>query len=283
MAQFTNQATLTYNGITANSNVVTGEITQVLSVWKDATVDTYEPGKVLTYVISLQNSGTNDIHGLTVTDNLGAYPFGTGTLVPLTYTGDPVLYYLNGILQTAPAVAAGPPLTVSGISVLAGTSSMLVYRVLVNDFAPLGTGETIENTVTVTGGLATRLTATETVTMRSSPNLNIIKALNPPNVVENGQLTYTFTIQNTGPAAATAAAGIIISDTFDPPLSGISATLNGAVWPAAGNYSYNEATGVFATRAGQITVPAATYTQNPVTGRWSVVPKVAVLTVTGTV
>ena len=31
MAQFTNQATMTYRGITTNSNLVTGEITQVLT------------------------------------------------------------------------------------------------------------------------------------------------------------------------------------------------------------------------------------------------------------
>ena len=30
MAQFTNQATLSYNGMTVSSNIVTGEITQVL-------------------------------------------------------------------------------------------------------------------------------------------------------------------------------------------------------------------------------------------------------------
>ena len=34
MAQFTNQASVSYNGITVNSNIVTGEVTQVLSVWK---------------------------------------------------------------------------------------------------------------------------------------------------------------------------------------------------------------------------------------------------------
>lgn len=284
MAQFTNQATIQYNGTTVNSNIVTGEITQVLTVWKDSTVSDFNAGDILTYVVSIQNSGATAITDLTVTDNLGAYTFGAGTVTPLSYTGDPVLYYVNGILQTTPTVTAGPPMVITGISVPAGLNATLVYRTRVNGYAPLETGSTIDNTVTVSGGgLSSAVTASETVTVNADPNLTITKAVNPTVIVENGQLTYTFTIQNTGATEADAAAGIIVSDTFNPVLSNISVELNSAPWAQAGNYTYNTTTGEFATVAGRITVPAATYTQDAVTGLWSVTPGVTTLTVTGTV
>ena len=74
-----------------------------------------------------------------------------------------------------------------------------------------------------------------------------------------------------------------MTDTFDPILSGLTVTFNGAAWAPTTNYTYNAATGAFATVAGQITVPAATYTQNAATGEWSTTPGVSTLTVTGTV
>ena len=47
MAQFTNQASISYNGLTANSNIVTGEITRVLSVSKTSVSGSYRRGDTL--------------------------------------------------------------------------------------------------------------------------------------------------------------------------------------------------------------------------------------------
>lgn len=44
MAIFTNRATLSYSGGTVNSNTVTGELLEVLSVTKDAVSDVYSDG-----------------------------------------------------------------------------------------------------------------------------------------------------------------------------------------------------------------------------------------------
>ena len=285
MAQFTNQASISYNGVTANSNIVTGEITQVLTASKTSVSASYRRGEVLTYAVSITNSGAAPIDGLTVTDDLGAYTVGNTTAIPLTFTGDPVLYYVNGALQASPTVAAGPPLVISGISVPAGGNVLLVYRATVNDYAAPGEGGSVVNTVTVSGGgLTEAVTATETVTADTAALLGITKALNPTVVAENGQIVYTFTIQTTGAESADAAAGLIVSDTFDPILrTPISVTLNGEAWGETGNYSYNATTGAFATIAGRITVPAATYTQDAATGLWTITPGVTVLTVTGNI
>lgn len=285
MAQFTNQASISYNGVTANSNIVTGEITRVLSVSKTSVSGSYRRGDTLTYTVSISNTGSAPYTGLTVTDDLGAYTTGTTSVTPLTFAGDSVLYYVNGVLQAAPTVAAGPPLTISGISVPAGGNALLVYRATVNDYAAPGTGGSIVNTVTVNGGgLTEPISASETVTADTSALLSITKALNPTVVAENGQIVYTFTIQNSGAEAADAAAGLIVSDTFNPVLRApITVTLNGESLGDAGNYSYNAASGAFATTAGRVTVPAATYTQDAATGLWMITPGTAVLTVTGTI
>lgn len=285
MAQFTNQASISYNGVTTNSNIVTGEITQVLTASKTSVSGSYRRGEVLTYAVSITNTGAAPLDGLTVTDSLGAYAVGGTTATPLTFTDGSVLYYVNGALQASPAVTAGPPLSISGISVPAGGNALLVYRATVNDYAAPGAGGSIVNTVTVNGdGLTEAVTATDTVEADTTALLSITKALNPTVVAENGQIAYTFTIRNTGAEAVDAAAALVVSDNFDPALkTPISVTLNGDAWPETGNYSYNAASGAFATTAGRVTVPAAAYEQDAATGLWTITPGTAVLTVTGTI
>ena len=282
MATFTNRATLSYNGRTTDSNTVVGTFLETLSVTKTALTDSYTADSRITYVINLTNSGTSPFTGLTVTDDLGAYPFGALTLYPLTYGGD-ILYYVNGVLQAEPTVAAGPPLVVSGINVPAGGNAQLVYAVDTNDKAPLVTGGTIVNTVTVSGGgLPEPVAASETVTVLDEANLTITKSLSPTAVSENGTVTYTFVIQNLGNTDAVATDNIVVSDAFDPILTLSAVTLNGAPLAEGTGYTYDEATGSFATVAGVITVPAATYTQQA-DGSYEVVPGEAVLVVTGTI
>ena len=169
MAIFTNQAQLRYGNAVANSNVAVGEILEVLAATKTAVRKIYGQNDRVTYVVSIVNSGNTAMTGLTVADDLGAYAFGTDTLVPLTYVADTVRYYSNGILQTTPAVTAGPPLSVSGISVPAGGNVTIVYEAETNAFAPLLAESEITNTVTVSGGGITPVTAKETVIAESGP------------------------------------------------------------------------------------------------------------------
>ena len=85
MAIFSNQATLTYNGGTTNSNIAYGEILDVLAATKTAIEGSYTPGEVVTYVVTLRNTGNAALTGVTVTDDLGGYDFGGTTVYPLTY------------------------------------------------------------------------------------------------------------------------------------------------------------------------------------------------------
>lgn len=285
MAQFTNQAQLSYNGGVVNSNVAVGELLEVVSATKTAIMDDYTRGDEVTYVISAVNVGTTAVTGVTITDDLGSYPFGDGVLTPLSYVDGSVHLYINGVLSTAPTVTVNEnSIAFSGITLPANSNLILVYEAEVNLYAPLAVGSSVVNTATVAGsGIPTPLTASETVTPEEVPELTITKCIEPVPVAENGTLTYRFIIQNQGNTAAVATDNVVLSDTFDPILTGITVTLDGNVLTEGTGYTYDEATGVFATTQGQITVPAATYVQDPDTGVWIVTPGVSTLVVTGTV
>lgn len=284
MATFYNQATLSYNDTVTNSNIVTGEITEPLTVTKTALTDTYTPGETVTYIVSIRNTGTTALAAVTVTDDLGAYPFGTGSLTPLDYVDGTAQQFVNGDVTAAPVVQAGPPLVISGVTVPAGGNVIIIYQARANEFAPLGADAAITNTVSVTAaGLAAPVTAQETVTADTGASLTITKSLSPEVVSPNGELTYTFTIQNIGNTPVTAADDAFVTDLFDPVLDITSVTFNGTAWTEPADYTYNETTGLFRTNAGSITVPAATYSQDPATGAWIINPGISVLRVTGTV
>lgn len=284
MASFFNQATLSYNGISTNSNITVGELVEVLSMTKTAIADTYTDGDNVVYVINIVNSGTLPFTGLTLTDNLGAYTVGEKIYVPLTYNTGTLRYYTGGTLQTTPTVTAGNTLEISDFSVPANSNATIVYQVKLNEFAPLAAESSVTNTATLTGGgITTPITATETINASSEAVLTISKALCPSTVTENGEVTYTFVIQNTGNTAAVAADNASVTDTFNPILNGLSVTFNGTAWTLGDNYAYNTATGEFATVPGKITVPAATFTQDTETGVYTITPGTAILTVKGTI
>ena len=281
MAIFSNQATLTYNGNTTNSNIAYGEILDVLAATKTSVEGHYTPGALVTYVVTLRNTGTATLSDLTVQDDLGSA--GT-TVYPLTYEPGSVSMFTNGAPQPAPAVDAGPPLVISGISIPAGGDAVIVYQARANAYANPTAEGTITNTVTITGdGLSAPVPADETVTAEAAPLLTISKSITPAQVVDNDRVTYTFVIQNSGNQAVVATDNAAITDTFDPRLTALTVTFDGAPWTAGVQYNYDAVTGLFSTVPGQITVPAATYTQDPVTGAWSVNPGIATLMVTGTI
>lgn len=283
MATFSNYATLSYTGGTTNSNTVTGELLEVLSASKTAVANDYTAKDDITYVVSLVNTGNTAFTNVTLTDDLGAYTSGETTLYPLEYTQGSVRYYINGALQTAPTVTTGTSMVITGLTVPANGNATIIYETSVTNYAPLGTEASITNTAAITGtGIVTPLIATETVNMENRADLSVSKSVCPSTVSENGQLTYTFVIQNFGSIATTDDDDVVLTDTFNPILNPITVTFDSEAWTQGTNYNYDSTTGVFSTITGQISVPPATYTQNA-DGTWTITPGTATLTVTGTV
>ncbi len=282
MATFQNQASLTYNNSTVNSNIVTGEILEVLSLTKASLNTSYTAGDTVTYILSAVNSGSTAFSGVSITDNLGAYSFGTNELYPLSYVDGSAMLYIDGVMQPVTVNATESEVVFSGFTIPAGGNALISYQATVNGFAPLSGGSVIENTATLTAaGLSTPVTAIAQVGVDSRPVLSITKGLTPESVPENGTLTYTLTLLNTG--AEPAVSGVTVTDTFNPILSDISVSYNGTPWTEGVNYTYDEATGLFTTLDGQISVPGAVFNQNIDTGLVTVTPGVAVIRITGTV
>ena len=278
MATFTNQATLTFRGVTASSNTVTGEIVGVLSAEKTALAESYSLGTGITYIISLRNAGETALTNITILDDLGTAGEANA---PLDYVQGSAVWFLDGVRQPSISVSTDNGLSFTGVTVPANGNSLIIYDAVTNAYAPLAVGSEITNTASVTGGI-TPIDVSETVPVSAEPVLSISKALSPLTVTENGELTYTFVIENTGNMAAEQEDGVILSDVFDPVLNGLTASLNGAALTLGEDYTYNAVTGEFSTVTGVITVPAATYSQDP-SEKTVTVPGRAVLTVTGTI
>ncbi len=190
MATFTNYATITYGGVTKDSNVVTGEIVEVLSATKSATAKTYSRPSRIGYVISLLNGGATALTGLTVYDNLGAYSSGSETVYPLEYVEGSMLLFVNGVATQTAAVTADNGISISGVGVPAGGNVQLVYAADVTEYAPLGTNGTITNTATVGGEGVATVSASSTVGAATGADLSVTKSVCPSSVTENGQDLY---------------------------------------------------------------------------------------------
>ena len=268
MARFTNQAQLRYGNEVTNSNIAVGEILEALLAVKTAVRSVYGQRDKVTYSISMVNAGAA-LTGLTLT-------------VPLTYIPGTVKYYVNGVLQPTPTVTAGPPMSITGLSIPANGSTVLLYETETNQYTPLTAGSLVTNTAVLSGTGLTPVSVTETIEADTEPLLTITKSVSPVPVTQNGTLTYTFLIQNAGNAAATTATGVVVTDTFDPILENITVTFNGTVLTETTDYTDNKQTGAFVGNAGQITVPAAEFTQDT-TGAWMVNPGVSTLVVSGTI
>lgn len=281
MATFTNQAILTYNNTQVVSNLAQGEVLDALTLTKNVTGSDYSQGDSLTYILSLVNTGTFPLTGLTVTDDLGGYTLRGNTVYPLTYESGSVRYFVDGLpQQTPPVVQSASPLTFTGITVPGSGNSMLVYRVNVNEYAPLGPEAVLTNSATVSGAGITAVTADASVSASSDPVLSINKTISPVPATENSRITYTFLIQNSGATPADAGDDVTLRDVFDPLLNSLTVTLDGVPLTEDVDYTYTSA-GQFTTVPGRITVPAAAYLQNPQTGAITVRPGSTVLVVTG--
>ena len=284
MATFSNVATLSYGGNTVYSNVVTGTLLETVSMTKSVALDIYSTGKRNTFIVSVINAGQTDVADVTLTENLGEYNVGTTPVIPMTYLPGSLLYYLNGVAQPTPTVASESPLTLTGISIPAGGEAIFIYQAEPNQYADGSAGSSITTVVTLTGdGIPGSLEATAILTAADAPILSITKNLSPTTASEAEQIVYTITVQNTGNQAVTAADNVVIGDTLNPTLTGLSVTYNGTAWVEGTQYQYSQTGGEFSTTAGAVTVPAATYTQDSTTGVVTVTPGTAVLVLTGNI
>lgn len=283
MPIITNQATLTYNGSTVNSNIVRGEVSAPLTGTKTALSESYAPGDEIAFAVSFVSAGDTALSSLTITDDLGAYAFGTTMLQPLDYVAGSVRLFINGVLQPQPTVSGDSPLTISGVNIPAGANAVILYSAKLNSYAPFAADSSITNSVSVEGdGICLETSAQYELAPSDDALLSIEKSLYPCSLTCNEPLSYTFNIYNRGLGGTVSTDNLVVSDVFDPIIEISSVTLDGAALVEGTDYTYDATTGEFATLPGVITVPAGVYTQDSATGVWSVDPGEAVLVINGT-
>ena len=93
MAIFSNQATLTYNGITTNSNVAYGEILDLLTIFKTSVEGSYSLNSIVTYVITMRNTGNTALTDIIISENFDM------SKSPRRYSPKPFLYSAGLIPQ----------------------------------------------------------------------------------------------------------------------------------------------------------------------------------------
>lgn len=155
-------------------------------------------GQTSTLTISVGNTGTTPISGLTVTDNLPA-PLQVGGAATTTCTGG-----------TLAAPMGGSSVSLSGSAVPGGGCSITVPVIWPVSAASqcTTTGSGVTNTITpgtdfsVTGAGYVKTPATATLACPAVPDLAVSVTAAPNPVTAGSTATYTITVINQGGAAA---------------------------------------------------------------------------------
>jgi uncharacterized repeat protein (TIGR01451 family) len=166
-----------------------------LAITKVATPDPVLPGTNLTYTITVSNGGPVTATAVTMSD---VVPAGTRFLS---------LSAAAGWSCATPSVGGTGAVTCTVAELVPGSVS---FTLVVSVDASLGNGTTISNTAAVTASTVDPIlgnnsgTAT-TIVGSGSADLSVVKTVAPEPVPAGANLTYTITVTNAGPSAATTA------------------------------------------------------------------------------
>lgn len=283
----TNQATLVYqydgNSGSAASNIATATMQGPMSVAKVSLDTEYRAGDEITYNFHLLNSGSSPMTNIVIVDDLGTFSIpGPVSVTPLTYIG-PAWLYIDGLFNSV----LTPVVTASSVTftiplLAAGSNALLLYKVMINNKAPLAVNSTITNEITATAdGLSEPVTDSYTITVEEYANISILKSISPNPLVDGGTVTYSFIIYNFG---NTDASDVVMSDTFTLAPASIVVTVGGSIIPDT-QYDYIAGVLTLPNAGGglSLTVAAATFTRNDSTGVIAINPGMMEITVSGTI
>jgi uncharacterized repeat protein (TIGR01451 family)/CSLREA domain-containing protein len=176
------------------------EATSDLSVSVDVSNPTPNPGDLITYTVTITNSGALTATNVIVSDTL---PDG------LTFVG-PVTIDPPQPGATVAVTGGDLPSLVSGMAVDAGVSVTVTFVLLVDLYQADGTE--IENVVSVIGDeVITPETGDISITVRA-PRLFLTKTATPDDPPVGTLVVYEIVVQNQGTQNAT---NVVLSDTLD--------------------------------------------------------------------
>ncbi|HOU13524.1 MAG TPA: hypothetical protein PKZ84_10440 [Anaerolineae bacterium] len=209
------QTTITATGgvavnhpVTATT-VVTFTPTTNLTIRKSNATDSVVPGAVLTYTITVTNTGLHPADNVVITDTLPGYT-----------TFDDAS---DGGSEAEPGIVVWPPFDLDGYD----TSATRVVTVTLDSVFPAGVA-TIANTAIVSDDLdfyPDDNTAQDVDTVEATPDLEIGKSDGTAAVTPGATLTYQIVVTNSGAQAAT---GVRLTDYLPAHTTFVSASDGGS-------------------------------------------------------
>ena len=187
-----------------------GAATADLSVSKVDSPDPVVAGSNITYTINVSDAGPGAASSVSLSDTT---PTGT-TFVSVTPAAG---------WSCSPLAVGGTGTETCTIATLAPLSSAS-FTLVLNVAAGMPNGTIITNTATVTSPDDTATgnnSASATTTVSAGANLLVLKSDSPDPVAVGGNITYTLTVRNDGPQAATS---VTLSDVIPANTTFVSVT-----------------------------------------------------------
>ncbi|MDD3648244.1 MAG: VWA domain-containing protein, partial [Candidatus Dojkabacteria bacterium] len=205
----------------SSNNVVTTVHSPLFNITKTDHKETALPGETLDYKIQIENLGTGNGYGITVTDILPKKYLsvidstisenGIINNSNIVWDNDGAKYTLNGSFEPT----SSPWDNILNLSFEAAIDSELVPGVY-----------NILNTIELSTDKGYKQTATDETEIPYAPDLEITKSCTPEKYTyPGGEVTYTITVKNTGPLRAQ---NVLVTDDYDEN-SIIIATGQGAI------------------------------------------------------
>ncbi len=170
-----------------------------LSVTKTDSPDPVLLGSDITYTVVVSNSGPSTGSQVTLTDTLpGGVSFVSSAASPGTCSGTSTVTCTLGSLASGDSATVTIVVTPNSAGDLTNTASVTATE------SDSSTGDN---------------TASETTTVNPAANLSLAKTASPNPVLLGEELTYTLTVNNSGPSAGTA---VTVTDTLPVGVSFVS-------------------------------------------------------------
>jgi uncharacterized repeat protein (TIGR01451 family) len=198
-----NVATPVFSSVPITVAVTSGP---ALQVTKTANPETANPGDFITYTITYENVGSNDLNNTVfITDTLPDNVSFSSATAGYTLNGNEYGWF-------TPSLAIDSP---------------QVITLVVEVDNPLPNGTLLTNTVSITNADGDAPTvdggqAQAIVTIESLPVFSITKVVSPDPVSIGGTVLYTITVENTGTATGT---NVILTDNLDSNTQYITSTV----------------------------------------------------------
>ena len=198
----------------ATSNIATTSLIEdyAISATKQTLNESFRPSENITYVVTVNNDGTEPLYAVSISDDLG----GTGT--PLIFVEGSGLAVYDGTTYPLVPTTLSPLSFTLPVIVPAGESATFLFVARVNSSLSSTVTE-ITNTVTVTGRegstTGTVITVspnpTATISLEDYALLSITKEVSAPEIVPDQAFDYVITIENNGSLDAT---NVVVTDTL---------------------------------------------------------------------